>query len=541
MFSDLCCLNPRDFLASMGKKKKRESDSSSPPAKRPHLGISGPLTDNSEQPKTTSATPLHSVNLDNVQDEVKQKNICKSCNVKFSSAQALDFHNKVKTKALSKVKVDQSIFQPKNQMLVCQFTDCCHTDTNIASMGQHLTNGKHGSRKYMLTSGLVKLKNGHFEPSDIYVIPRGPLSQNIKPFTCPTCGEQLSTKDNFNNHVKWSCLGIAPWCCPHCGLQCKGRKQLTGHMHSKHPLPKELNLTGVFRGKKGGSDRKGDQKGGADLRNVRSFTFLAPKATCLTAEDIFDKKQQENLTFLIEEAKGGLGMFSMNINTGSLLLTANSKRLELFNTQSPLQVFSSTSHSEAIVNKVLSLVNTASRQAADASSGLSLHTIKSVTICFAARSGQRGAGGQSKARSQFPSSLEWANARRLRGAVSLHISDEEAKRDPSRQKKCFQHSVLHSLFYSEVKEKLKTQQEGKCKAEGHWKSDTDLMCKVCLRMWERKSSNQVPRTRGSVIPVTACASTYDDYIERLDWSGVNFPAGISKKLNPPKKVKHNIF
>ena len=484
-------------------------------------------------------TPLPATIPQNI---VRQTNTCKSCPAKFPSSEALDFHIKLKTKALSKVRIEKSGFKADSQMLVCQFLDCCYTSGSIDSMTQHLTSGKHGSKKYMVMSGLVKQTNEGYEPSQIYVIPRGPLPKSSKAFTCPTCGDQLSSKDSFDNHIKYSCRGVAPWACPHCALQCRGRQQVTDHMRAKHPLPGGLNLTGVYAGvtkkrKVIGRDvykpRKGKMKGGADLRNVQAFTFLAPKATCLTAEDIFDDKQRRSLLFLIDQARGGHGVFSLNVNTGSLLFTSNSKRLELFNTQAPMQVYSSTSDPKMIVNKILSLVNTAAHQAADASSGLSLHTIKCVTICFAARSGQRGAGGQSKTSSPYPSTLNWSNARRVRGTISLQLTAEEVKQDPSRQIKCFQHAVLHNLFYSEVKEKLKKDQEEKCRRERHWKGETDSMCKICLRLWEKTTSNKVARTRGSVIPLTARASTYDSYVDRLNWTGVCFPSGYFPSLSSP--------
>ena len=483
---------------------------------------------------TPPPTPAHPLPPTISQIAVRPTNICKSCNTKFASNEALDFHIKLKTKALSKVRVEKSSFKAASQMLVCHFLDCCYTSESIHSMTQHLTSGKHGSKRYMVTSGLVKQTNGGFEPSEIYVIPRGPLPRSSKAFTCPTCGEQLSSKDSFDNHIKYSCRGVAPWACPHCALQCRGRQQVTDHMRAKHPLPGGLNLTGVYAGqtkkrKVIGKDqyepRKGKIKGGADLRNVQAFTFLAPKATCLTAEEIFDDSQRQNLRFLIDQARGGHGVFSLNVNTGSLLFTSNSKRLELFNTQCPMQVYSSTSDPEMIVKKILSLVDTAAHQAADASSGLSLHTIKCVTICLAARSGQRGAGTQGKTTSPYPSTLNWSNARRVRGTISLQLTAEEVKQDPSRQLKCFQYSILHNLFYSEVKQKLKADQEEKCAKERHWKGETDSMCKICLRLWEKSTSNKVLRTRGSVIPLTARASTYDPYVDRLNWTGVCFPAG----------------
>ena len=505
-----------------------------PPGKRQRIGggeEGGGVMPVSEQPGA-SAVEFTPSTKEAAFVSVKSKNVCKSCNKKFPSTEAFDLHTKMKVKTLSKVRIESNMFKPRSQMVVCHYLDCCFTSESVQNMSIHLASGKHGTKKHMIASGALKIVNKRIEASEVYVIQRGPLAAGASALTCPTCQTHVSTSEALARHVKHGCHGIAVWSCPHCGLQCQSMSSLHKHMAARHPLPPSLNLTGVFRGKTkqrkvGGVDRwegrKGQIKAGVDMRAVEAFTFLAKKTSCLTAEDVFAEGQRENLHFLIERAKGGNGAFTLNINTASLLLTSNSRKLELFNTQSPLQVYSSTADTEHVLNKVLLAVNIASRQAADASSGLSLHTIKSVTLSFAAKSGHRGAGGK---KSPFTASTDWANAKTIRGCVSVQVTLDNVKRDPSCKQRCFQQAILHNMFHKTFSEKQKEKQAGICEKNKHKKYLRDRMCTHCERVWERETENCVPRKRGSFKPPVTLASSYDEYIGSLNWTGIDFPTGI---------------
>ena len=465
----------------------------------------------------------------------RRKNVCKSCNKKFPSSQALDLHTKLKVKALSKVCIQKNAFKAQTQMIVCHFLDCCYTSESVENMTKHLASGRHGTRRQMVASGQLKIVNKMLEVDNVYVIQRGPLAEGAGALTCPTCQIHVSSSKALAKHVKHGCHGIAAWNCPHCALQCQSMSTLHKHMAAIHPLPKSLNLTGVFRGKNKqrkivGSDKYGARKGqimaGVDRRAVEAFTFLANKTSTLTAEDIFTGDQKKNLYFLIDRAKGGDGAFTLNINTASLLLTSNSRKLELFNTQSPFQVYSSTVRTAHIFHKVLLAVNIASRQAADASSGLSLHTIKCVTVSFAGKSGHRGSG-EGKKKSPFTSSTDWANCKTVRGCVSIQVTADDVKKDPLYQSRCFQLAILHNLFHKDVAAKQRRRQEHFCTKNKHWKTSSDVMCNTCKRSLERDIDNSVPRKRGSVKPLITRAKTYEEYVARLNWSGVDFPAGCT--------------
>ena len=463
----------------------------------------------------------------------KSANICKSCKTKFPSSEALDIHTKMKLKALSKVRIEKKDFLPASQLLVCHFVDCCYTSDSLENMSRHFQSGKHGTRKHLLSSGELEQNGKKIEVSRAYVIQRGPLSAAAGPTTCPTCQQHLSTGKALAKHVKYGCRGMSVWNCPHCALQCKSMSSLHKHMGARHPLPPSLNLTGVFKGrtkirKVAGEDRydtrKGEIKAGVDTRSIQAFTFLSKKANTLTAEEMFTGEQKKNLLFLIDRAKGGNGAFTLNINTTSLLFTSNSRKLEMFPTQSKAMAFSSTVKSTHVFDQVLLAVNMAARQVADASSGLSLHTIKSCTLTFAAKSGHRGAG-EKKKNSPFTTRNDWAGGKQIRGCVSVQLTPEDIVNDKQCESKCFQQAIVHNVFHKDLAEKLRKRQETFCSTDSHPRAEGASMCDKCRRLWERDTENVVSRRGGSYKPHITMTASYREYVERFDWRGIDFPAG----------------
>ena len=441
-----------------------------------------------------------------------KKSVCTGCNQTFPSTQALSFHTKSRLAAHNKRRIDGEDYNKKCQILVCAFDKCCFTSNSFQDMGTHLAGGKHGTRRSLLLQKKVKMEDGVLYPSEVYVISRGVEGGGLgSSLSCPSCLRVMGSERSLNTHVtSGSCPGMAVWGCPHCGRQCTGRAALALHMASKHTLSPSLNLTGVFKGKL--KDRKGKVAGGTDARPIEAFTFLAPKAVCMTAEEIFDKKQSENLDFLIERAQAGQGDYRLNINTSSLLLTTNSRKLELFRTQSKLQSFSITKEVSIVRGVIFTMVNKAASQAANASSGLSLHCIKSVTLTFGPASGLRGAGGDMDNGVDFPSSLTWANKVKIRGAVSLKVTEDDLIKDNSMQKKCFQHALLHNLFFNEFRMKTKVIYEERCERESHQVGEG--LCTFCTKLWESEVSSK-----------SVFAKTFLPWKDEVNWSGLEFPIG----------------
>ena len=464
-------------------------DPKEPPSKRPRANVS--------QEKKPPAAEKH------------EKSFCSGCRQSFPSPQALSFHKKSR---LNKRRIDGKDFDKRSQILVCSFDNCCVSSNSFQGIATHLAAGKHGSKRSLLMQKKVKLVAGELYPCEVYVITRGVEDGGAgSSLSCPSCLRVLSSERHLHTHVtSGSCPGMAVWACPHCACQCRGRAALAKHMESKHALHPSLNLTGVFKGSL--KERKGKMAGGTDSRPLEAFTFLPPKAVCMTAEELFDKKQSENLCFLIERAQAGQGDYRLNINTSSLLLTTNSRKLELFRTQSPIQTFSITKETSLVKEVIFTLINRAANQAANASSGLSLHCIKSVTLTFGPASGLRGAGSEIEGEDIFPSSVSWANKVNIRGAVSLKVTENDLKSDSSMQKKCFQHAVLHNLYFNEFRAKKRIVYQQKCEKERH--SEDGNLCTFCTKMWEAEVDSK-----------SQFANTFLPWKDQVNWEGLEFPVG----------------
>ena len=134
-----------------------------------------------------------------------------------------------------------------------------------------------------------------------------------------------------------------------------------------------LNITGVFTGTPKDfvrssvvTKRKGVNIGGLDKSSIRTYTFIPPRATALTAREVFAEKQLKSLESVIQLSRSEAGAFVVNINTASLLETTKSKQLEVFNTQSKIRPFSATVDPSLVIAHIFSAVDTASRQVQNA-------------------------------------------------------------------------------------------------------------------------------------------------------------------------------
>ena len=130
-----------------------------------------------------------------------------------------------------------------------------------------------------------------------------------------------------------------------------------------------LNITGVFTGTPKDfvrsnvvTKRKGQNIGGLDRSSVKTYTFIPPRATALTARDVFADKQLESLESVIQLSRSQAGAYVVNINTASVLETTKSKQLEVFNTQSKIRPFSATVVPSVVIAHIFSAVDIASRQ-----------------------------------------------------------------------------------------------------------------------------------------------------------------------------------
>ena len=117
--------------------------------------------------------------------------------------------------------------------------------------------------------------------------------------------------------------------------------------------------------------------GGLDKSSIKTYTFIPPTATALSALEVFADKQVESLESVIQLSRSQGGSYVVNINTASLLETTKSKQLEVFNTQSKIKSFSATVVPSVVIAHIFSAVDTASRQVA-----INEENTKKISIYF---------------------------------------------------------------------------------------------------------------------------------------------------------------
>jgi hypothetical protein len=139
-----------------------------------------------------------------------------------------------------------------------------------------------------------------------------------------------------------------------------------------------------------------------------------------------------------------------------------------------------------------------------------------VTLAVGARRGLKGAG------SLDLSSTAWRNNIRIRGVLPLQLTKAEVQADPAMGSRCFLHAINHQVFLDEMKRSTTNMVHQKCE-QG---CEIGNSCLVCSATIEAKIGEKEKK-----------ASTWEGYSNRLNWSGIRFPAGreeyaLFSKLNP---------
>lgn len=119
-------------------------------------------------------------------------------------------------------------------------------------------------------------------------------------------------------------------------------------------------------------------------------------------------------------------------------------------------------------------------------------------------------------------STAWRNNIKIRGALALQLTREEAQADVGIGSRCFLHAINHQVFLDEMRSTTTDMVLQKCE-RGCERGNPCLGCsaKIGVKIAEKEKK----------------ASTWEGYTNRLNWTGVNFPAGkeeyaLFSKLNP---------
>ena len=237
---------------------------------------------------------------------------CKSCGGRFSSYNALEYHENLKKRALNKTKIAMERFSQNLHLLICPIPNCCFSSDDPANMKTHLIQHHRQKAFSYLDTEKRSLKN-------VYVIHKHTPEEGT--FSCPTCLKVLNNRSNLLRHIKESCKGYGQHACVICARYFRDRAQMRAHMERVHKPPSGVRITGMFQG--GRKERKGNRSEKSNAVSAREplgqFTFLPDKPIVTSADEFFCASITEGVIWVIQRARSSCGTTALRVGVNSLL------------------------------------------------------------------------------------------------------------------------------------------------------------------------------------------------------------------------------
>ena len=157
---------------------------------------------------------------------ISAANICHSCNHRFPSYEALEYHQNLKMRSLKKSKILTSRFTPDLHLAICPIKTCCSTFAEVEKMREHLLlRHRQAGKQYLV--GKEKTLD------EIYVILKHSASEKGI-ISCPACQKCFNNNSNLLRHQANSCRGYGQYNCVICSKHSRDRKQMMNHMKMMH-------------------------------------------------------------------------------------------------------------------------------------------------------------------------------------------------------------------------------------------------------------------------------------------------------------------
>ena len=237
---------------------------------------------------------------------------CKSCGGRFSSYNALEYHENLKKRALNKTKIAMERFSQNLHLLICPIPNCCFSSDDPANMKTHLIQHHRQKAFSYLDTEKRSLKN-------LYVIHKHTPDEGT--FSCPTCLKVFNNRSNLLRHIKESCKGYGQHACVICARYFRDRAQMRAHMERVHKPPSGVRITGMFQG--GRKERKGnrsEKSNGVSAREpLGQFTFLPDKPIVTSSDEFFCASITEGVIWVIQRARSSCGTTALRVGVNSLL------------------------------------------------------------------------------------------------------------------------------------------------------------------------------------------------------------------------------
>ena len=370
---------------------------------------------------------------------------CNECDNKFTSNDALQRHNSLKTDNIGLQKILPQDFKSNgSQIIVCRVGKCCYSTRNLKEIYRHDESVHDGEN---FPAPLFSNQS-----SDIRFISVIQILENIEDQTdnsCYKCMKNFATRKTLANH-RPNCTGSQIHSCKICMKGFSKREEMIAHCDIRHRVDTSFKTTGVFVGvtRKHATNR--NQKGGRG-GCVYEKTFI-PRAHNLThTRQVLSGNLKSELSDFIK-----LEVIKNDVIRGHFVLECiiskpgehGEKRLR-WSTRSSSEVITSTSKIDRCINRWRVNVQRNLDKLMYIPSGFRCESIKSLTFVMGLVGNISGGCSNSGITGQI--NTNGASSRR--GLTEVRGEDG----------KCFRDAVLCYLFSRDLYKKTCRESQERCK------------------------------------------------------------------------------
>ena len=375
---------------------------------------------------------------------------CRVCDNKFTSQEALDRHNQLKTNNIGKqVILARTYKSDGSQTISCRDAGCCYSCSEIDEIYRH-DRFEHGSKnfatgyRYRLVS-VVNIIEGGLAERENY---------------CHKCLKNYSKKSVLDKH-KSKCTGKQLFACSICGHGFQTHNEMITHIKKMHKPDSSFKTIGVFTGKARLISKSTGVK--SSLGRVYEKCHVPQNPGLKHINQVLTPQLKKEINFFLKKQIALNTTMRFHFVLCAIIAKPESggevKRVRFTNRTQTERISRSTNIRERIevsamkLQKLLdTLLNTPS--------GFYCDSIKSITIVYAPLPPVSGGCGSGELSRQVNS---------VGGASRKGLLDITGDSD-----KCFRDSVLCSLFSRDLFLKYIKKEEERCRDHRRCCSCRDL-------------------------------------------------------------------
>ena len=375
-----------------------------------------------------------------VSDVVKKTRAlhCRECDNKFTSQEALNRHNQLKTNNIgNQVILARTYKSDGSQTISCREAGCCYSCNEIGKIYAH-DRFEHGSKNFAM--------GYRYRLISVVNVIDGTLSENEN--YCHKCLKNFTKKSVLDKH-KLRCTGKQLFACSICGHGFQTHNEMITHIKKMHKPDSSFKTIGVFTGR---AKLVSKSTGGkTPLGRVYEKCHVPQNPGLKHINQVLTPQLKKEINFFLIKQIALNTVMNFHFVLCAIIAKPESggevKRIRFTNRTQTERISRSTNIRERIevsAMKLQKLLDTLS----NTPSGFYCESIKSITIVYAPRPPVSGGCGSGELSRQVNS----VGSTSRRGLLDI-------KGEPD---KCFRDGVLCSLFSKELFLKYIKEEEEKC-------------------------------------------------------------------------------